>query len=109
MASAVPSDSILRTVLKSGRAFADLSLQIHFGDGVGPEHLAWHTDAANSAVHMALSLRGSRNLWMKISPSSQSPAKERIEPQHPGDVYVGNPVSYVHGVEYPDAEWDGRV
>ena len=30
-------------------------------------------------------------------------------PQTPGEVYVGNPISYVHGVEYPQCDEEHRI
>jgi hypothetical protein len=41
-------------VLGSTRAFGDLAVQIHWGDAVEDQDVAWHVDANNSALHMAV-------------------------------------------------------
>ena len=47
--------SPLRAVLGStSRAFGDLAVQIHWGDAVEDHNVAWHVDANNSALHMAV-------------------------------------------------------
>ena len=35
-------------------AFGDLAVQIHWGDAVEDQDVAWHVDANNSALHMAV-------------------------------------------------------
>merc|ERR1712187_337369 len=65
--------------------------------------------AANSALHMAVSVRGSRVLRMKVAASAKDASEVRDKPQAPGDVYIGNPVSYVHGLEYPACTWTDRI
>jgi len=107
--AAMPRGSVLRKVFQEGKAFGDAAMQIHYGDAVGPDHVGWHVDAANSALHMALSLRGCRTLKMKVGATANDATVVTDKPQSPGDVYVGNPVSYAHGLEYPAVNWDQRV
>lgn len=104
MAVAAPAGSLVRGALERGGAFGDVAIQVHLGDAVAPEQVSWHIDAPNSAVHMAVSLLGSRTLHMKVRRPDAYDAAVLSEVQRPGDVYVGNPVSYCHGVEYPGTQ-----
>ncbi|CAE7042276.1 DDX47 [Symbiodinium sp. CCMP2456] len=109
MAADCPEDSVLRRLLEQGRAFADLAVQIHWGEPVGQDDIAWHVDAPNSALHMAVSVHGHRSLKMKLrQPFELEPAIHE-ELQVPGDVYVGNPAAFEHGLEYPAATWETRT
>lgn len=113
-AKAVPSDSILAAVFKRGWAFGDLALQVHYGTAVDESCVGWHMDAVNSALHMAVSLRGSRVLKSKLTPAAPRKGERQTtqiqdSPQSAGDVYVSNPHSFVHGVEYPTSDWSSRV
>eukprot|EP00439_Symbiodinium_sp_Y106_P057779 s4539_g8.t1 len=106
MAADCPENSVLRRLLEEGRAFADLAVQIHWGESVGQDDIAWHVDAPNSALHMAVSVHGRRSLKMKLrQPFELEPAIHE-ELQVPGDVYVGNPAAFEHGLEYPAATWE---
>eukprot|EP00747_Dinoflagellata_sp_TGD_P164257 gnl/TRDRNA2_/TRDRNA2_183945_c0_seq1.p1 gnl/TRDRNA2_/TRDRNA2_183945_c0~~gnl/TRDRNA2_/TRDRNA2_183945_c0_seq1.p1 ORF type:complete len:328 (+),score=49.17 gnl/TRDRNA2_/TRDRNA2_183945_c0_seq1:18-1001(+) len=99
----------LAEVLKRGAHFADLSVQVHWGDAVPAEHAAWHYDAANSFLHLALSLQGRRALHAHRGPASVRDKSSEIFWQEERDLYVSAPCSFVHAVEYPQADWDGRV
>lgn len=49
--------------IEDGRLFGDLSIQIHYGKGNDDKFKggqAWHTDADNSLLHLAVTIRGSR-------------------------------------------------
>lgn len=52
--SLTTTGSPLRAVLSTCRAFGDLAVQIHWGDAVEDQDVAWHVDANNSALHMAV-------------------------------------------------------
>ena len=80
-------NSVLARLLQ-GRAFADLAVQIHWGDAVGSQDVAWHIDAPNSALHMAVSLHGRRTLQMKLRRPFDLETEIHGELQEPGDVYV---------------------
>lgn len=83
------------------RHFADCSTQIHFGTAVPEKHIKWHVDAPNSALHMGLSLRGDRIFHDRIG---SAPSAQTV-----GDVYVGCPATFRHGVEYTESTWDTRM
>ena len=68
--------------IEDGRIFADLSIQIHFGEGNEAKFRnAWHSDAENSLIHLAITLRGNRTLHSKRSANSTGNVKEILEPQ----------------------------
>lgn len=101
--------SVLRETFENDMVFADLAIQMHFGDAVDASQVKWHVDAPNSALHMAVSLQGERTLKLKVRRPTEVKLGVVDELQHPCDVYVGNPLAYEHGLEYPQATWDDRV
>lgn len=110
LAAACPPGSRLRAALAEGRAFGDLAVQIHWGDAVvDAEDVAWHVDAANSALHMAVSLHGRRTLQMRLRDPFELGSKVMEVPQRAGDVYIGNPAAYEHGLQYDSASWEDRI
>lgn len=109
LAEQCPAGSPLRAVLSTCRAFGDLAVQIHWGDAVEDQDVAWHVDANNSALHMAVSLRGRRTLQMKLCDPFALETQVLQEPQQPGDVYIGNPAAYEHGLTYAAASWEKRM
>eukprot|EP00435_Cladocopium_sp_Y103_P026866 s3216_g6.t1 len=109
LAEQCPAGSPLRAVLGSDRVFGDLAVQIHWGDAVEDQDVAWHVDANNSALHMAVSLRGRRTLQMRLCDPFALETKVVQEPQQPGDVYIGNPAAYEHGLTYAAATWEKRM
>jgi len=109
LAHECPEASVLRRLLLSGKAFADLAIQMHWGDAVGSGDIAWHIDAPNSALHMAVSIQGTRTLKMKVRGPFDLADEMHEEPLAPGSVYVGNPSAFEHGVEYSRATWENRV
>jgi len=108
----------LAAILRRQVHFADLSVQIHWGDEVPAEHVAWHIDAPNSFLHMAIGLQGQRALHAR-----RCVAKSRISKncavgvsderevlwQNEGAAYLGSPCCYPHAVEYPSVDWSGRI
>jgi len=108
----------LAAVLRRRAHFADLSVQIHWGDEVPPQHVAWHIDAPNSFLHMAIGLQGSRALHARrcvakgrISKNCGVGASDGREVlwQSEGAAYLGSPCCYPHAVEYPCVDWADRI
>jgi hypothetical protein len=108
----------LANVLERQMHFADLSVQVHWGDEVPSDHVAWHIDAPNSFLHLAVSLSGSRVLHARRRvvngrvPQNclvgMSDERETLE-QHQGDTYMSSPCCFPHAVEYPACSWDSRI
>jgi hypothetical protein len=88
-----------------------LCVQVHFLDAITPADLSWHTDASNSAIHMAVSIHHNRALHYKVSNdiSATVPPSIHIAPQSEGDVYVSMPFVFPHAVEYPQCSWEDRI
>ena len=107
--------------IERGHHFGDLSVQIHYGRG-NEEKLvsgqAWHTDAANSLLHLAITLRGHRVLHSKrIQPSNNSTIRRPIQGQHPvevlekqqpGDVYLSSSTLMRHAPQFFDTDYESR-
>lgn len=115
---ASPSASLVAEILQREGHFADLSVQVHWGDAVPPEHVGWHVDAANSFLHMALSLQGRRALHARHRVSNGrisqqcavGPGDDReVFWQEPGSVYLSSPCCFPHAVEYPACGWQDRI
>lgn len=53
-----------------------------------------------------VSLHGRRTLHLRLRDPFDLSEKVVDEPQRPGDVYLGNPVAYEHGLQYDAATWD---
>eukprot|EP00933_Yihiella_yeosuensis_P041469 TRINITY_DN35867_c0_g1_i1.p1 TRINITY_DN35867_c0_g1~~TRINITY_DN35867_c0_g1_i1.p1 ORF type:complete len:300 (-),score=64.79 TRINITY_DN35867_c0_g1_i1:229-1128(-) len=98
----------LADVLQRGGHFADLSVQIHWGEEV-PADQGWHTDAANSFLHLALSLGGSRALHECRRSPKQTVVTAQTHWQQEGDAYLSSPATFPHSVEYPATEWSNRI
>lgn len=79
---------LLAKWIERGHHFSDLSVQIHYGRG-NKEKLdsgqAWHTDAANSLLHFAITLRGERVLHSKRinANSNNNPVKNSSSLRQP--------------------------
>ena len=97
--------------------FGDLSIQIHYGRG-NEEKLvsgaAWHSDAANSLLHLAVTLRGNRVLHSKRvqrtannSIRGQLPM-EVLEKQQPGDIYLSSSTLMQHAPEFFETDYESR-
>merc|ERR1740130_1352086 len=115
---AYPTAGTLANVLDTQRHFADLSVQVHWGDEVAPENVAWHMDAPNSFLHLALGLSGSRALHARRNVKNGRVAgnclvgeadEREILRQKQGDVYLTAPCCFPHAVQYPSCDWDERV
>lgn len=113
-----PIAAPLAEVLRRRVHFADLSVQIHWGDSIPPEHVAWHVDAANSFLHMAIGLQGRRALHARRSIENgrvrrncavgATDDREVIWLEE-GSAYFGSPCCYPHAVEYPSTRWEDRI
>eukprot|EP00656_Telonema_subtile_P000104 TRINITY_DN10047_c0_g1_i3.p1 TRINITY_DN10047_c0_g1~~TRINITY_DN10047_c0_g1_i3.p1 ORF type:complete len:309 (-),score=50.51 TRINITY_DN10047_c0_g1_i3:187-1113(-) len=105
-------------------AFADLSIQVHYGAEVDADSVLWHFDGSNSLLHMAISISAERTLHALISETRLDTVKElfyvkglleqgiahRVQfPQQPGSVYLGSPFGFEHAVEYPKSSWSRRI
>jgi len=101
IAKHLPNDGILRRLLEEGSVFADLAVQIHFGEGVDARHLAWHHDGPNSLLHMALSVRGNRVLHARLAQAPEEAEKHVSHVCSAGQVYLSSPYFFRHAVEYP--------
>lgn len=108
----------LADVLESQRHVADLSVQVHWGDKVPAEHVAWHIDAPNSFLHLALSLSGTRALHARrhvtqgrVSQNCLVGHEDEREVlwQEQGDAYLSVPCCFPHAVEYPACDWRNRI
>jgi hypothetical protein len=95
-------------MIKEGRLFADLAVQIHFGDEVNGENLAWHCDAANSLLHMALSIKSKRALHIK-SYVDLDKQENIVHWNEESSVYVSSPFAFIHAVEYPETSFENRI
>jgi hypothetical protein len=91
--------ALLAHLVRSGRAWADLALQTHYG---ADEPGIWHSDSANSLLHMAVSVRGVRSLLsMDDDGHTRSCPRSALLP--PGSVYLTSPALFPHAVEYANA------
>merc|ERR1711963_617692 len=70
MAIATPYGSLLRRLLEGGSSFADVDIQMHFGDRLTGKDLVWHVDRPNAMLHMALGLQGKRTMHAKLEPAT---------------------------------------
>jgi hypothetical protein len=90
----------LARLVREGKAFADLALQVHYGDD---EPGIWHGDAANSLLHFAVSVRGTRALLYEAAPTADAKMLETHKGRlalAPGSVYLSSPAMFPHAVEY---------
>ena len=66
LSSLIPDKTIILYKLLTWKAhFRDLSVQIHFGEGLEKKHIIWHHDSPYSLIHMGISILGKRQLWHK--------------------------------------------
>ena len=70
-------------------------MQTHYG---ADEPGVWHSDSANSLLHMAVSVRGVRSL---LSMDDDGHTRSCLLP--PGSVYLTSPALFPHAVEYANA------
>ncbi|EJK44185.1 hypothetical protein THAOC_37297, partial [Thalassiosira oceanica] len=107
---------VLAQWIERGNHFADLSVQIHYGEGNRPKLVsgaAWHADAENSLLHLALTLRGERKLHTRrnrlasVRGGKLSPA-EVVEGQSPGDLYLTSSTLVRHAPEFRTTTYEER-
>jgi len=99
-----------QNMLQKQYVFADLAVQIHFGEEVPENMISWHRDVVNSTLHCALSIRGSRTLHARVCDSSHGSSETTVMlPQQAGNVYIGCPYAFAHAVQYPQCDWPGRT
>jgi len=105
----------LAPVMQRQACFADLSVQVHWGDEVPAEQAAWHIDAPNSFLHLALGLQGRRALLAQRRKVPRVPGQPRRQDaaetlwQEPGAVYLSTPCCFPHAVQYPQTTWEQRI
>lgn len=106
---------MMASLLERGMAFADCAVQVHAGDAIAPSTAAWHFDAPNSALHLAVAIRGRRSLLLRAAAAADAAtgseaAQEHAHPQAPGDAYLSSPFAIEHAVTYGAAPtWGERV
>uniref|UniRef100_A0A7S1CPJ8 Uncharacterized protein n=1 Tax=Bicosoecida sp. CB-2014 TaxID=1486930 RepID=A0A7S1CPJ8_9STRA len=97
-------------LVREGNAFADAAVQVHAREGVDADGAGWHTDAPNSALHLAVGLRGRRALLFKAGDAPDAAATVHEAPQAAGSCYLSSPFAFPHAVTYDvEGEWDRRV
>ena len=91
--------ALLAHLVRGGRAWADLALQTHYGTD---EPGIWHCDSANSLLHLAVSVRGTRSL-LSMDDEGHTRASPRRAVLPPGSAYLTSPALFPHAVEYANA------
>lgn len=102
---------LLSRWIERGLHFGDLSVQIHYGQGNRQKltsGAAWHADAENSLLHLAVTLRGTRELRSMRVRSRDGALEEVREVQRPGDVYLSSSALMRHAPLFFDADHRGR-
>jgi hypothetical protein len=89
--------ALLAHLVRGGRAWADLALQTHYGTD---EPGIWHCDSANSLLHLAISVRGTRALLSVDDDSHKTRSSARRCVLPPGAAYLTSPALFPHAVEY---------
>eukprot|EP01102_Stenamoeba_stenopodia_P006924 TRINITY_DN193_c0_g1_i1.p1 TRINITY_DN193_c0_g1~~TRINITY_DN193_c0_g1_i1.p1 ORF type:complete len:358 (+),score=79.40 TRINITY_DN193_c0_g1_i1:1351-2424(+) len=77
-------------------AFRNVAIQIHFNDPSLSTAATMHVDHINSALHMAVTIHGSRTVSFEKSDRSTFDLNLKQ-----GDVYLTSPTSVMHGVSVP--------
>lgn len=96
--------------IRDGRHFGDLSIQIHYGRGNEPTFKrAWHVDAENSLLHLAVTLRGRRTLHSRRRKTPYGDPDEVKEIQNAGDVYLSSSALMMHAPKFSDTDYNSRV
>jgi hypothetical protein len=95
--------ALLADLVRRGRAWADLALQTHYG---ADEPGIWHSDGANSLLHLAVSVRGTRAL-LSVDDGRHTRAAPRRAELAPGSAYLTAPALFPHAVEYVGARTHG--
>lgn len=106
----VPSARKLQHAILNHGHFADISVQVHWGEQIPETQANWHIDGPNSSLHLALSLQGERTLLAKRNvPCARDISDADHLLQREGSVYLSSPCCYPHAVQYPEASWERRV
>lgn len=100
----LPENHVMRELYKRNCIFSDISVQIHYGEAVREENIAWHRDGPNSAFHVGLSIKNKRALYVRSKETKDSEYQNFGTVLEPGDVYFSTPGSVLHGVEYPEVK-----
>ena len=118
---------VLAQWIEKGRHFGDLSIQIHYGEGNESKltsGVAWHQDAENSLLHLAVTLRGERVLHSKrmrrrdigknnnlrpLGKQHELQLEEVFETQKPGNVYLSSSTLMNHAPQFFDTDYKSRV
>ena len=101
-------NSTMKQLVEQGNIFCDVAIQIRYGTEVKYEHVNWHFDTFNSMLHMALSLKGTRQLYAKKVEEDGS-SKVYCNTQTPGDVYLSSPAAFMHAVGQNTVRRDNRI
>ncbi len=99
-------------ILDEGGMFASLAVQVHYGDAITQRHLHWHTDWANSLLHLGMTIgKGHRAVHRKCARTKDATQEEDMAVWFaPGESYLSSPKFFDHGVEFPRIDdWEGRV
>ncbi|KAL9186755.1 hypothetical protein ACHAXT_010475 [Thalassiosira profunda] len=114
---------VLAWWIQRGYHFGDLSVQIHYGkenEDKLASGRAWHTDAENSLLHLAVTLRGRRVLHSKrirgrennstlLRGQQLNAMEEVLEEQTPGSVYLSSSTLMRHAPQFFDTDYDTRA
>ena len=46
------SSRALAALIRDGFTFADLAIQVHWGDAIAADNAFWHADTSASAIHL---------------------------------------------------------
>eukprot|EP00604_Paraphysomonas_vestita_P003062 CAMPEP_0174817874 /NCGR_PEP_ID=MMETSP1107-20130205/433_1 /TAXON_ID=36770 /ORGANISM="Paraphysomonas vestita, Strain GFlagA" /LENGTH=200 /DNA_ID=CAMNT_0016028969 /DNA_START=150 /DNA_END=748 /DNA_ORIENTATION=- len=106
------ASNLFINILEENRHFADIAVQLHYGEEIGEDIARYHVDALNSLLHLGLSIHGDRNLLWKGSdhPSENKDDYHVISaPQSAGCLYLSYPVAMQHSPLYPQSNWETRV
>jgi len=99
--------STMRRLLDDGQAFQDIAVQVKYGESVKGGYLAWHVDTFNSVLHLAVSVKGSRTLYLQHLEGDKV-AKCATE-LPPGSVYLSSPFAFRHAVGHEDINRESRI
>ena len=96
--------------IDKGYIAGDLSIQIHYGQNNDAKFKsAWHTDALNSLLHLAITIRGKRILHSFRSNTTNGLPVEILEAQMPGGIYLSSSTLMKHAPQFFDTNYETRV
>jgi len=116
----------LLSIFSADDLFADVAVQVHWGEAVPASDVCWHRDSVNSLLHLNLTFNGQRGLHhepvLHGRPCS-TPEEERARQESVGtwtfdaaevermrarSGYLTSPYAFFHGLEFPAASWADR-